>query len=223
MFVHITLGQWRPTVFIQMTEKVWEALKERGLTLTSRIDTAGGGATSEWLWVAGSRSGDRPRPPATPRCQTAAGDRAPAHLLTSASVFQSLNQRKVKVQRSDDLRVYFSSLQCVCVCVFTCLETSSVASCHSELVAPLCVAHVWHKSVVQSITWEKHTHVEHDLNSRTIWNTNTQSRKESRIFKYSSPGISKSDHFWGEPLKLWTSCRKSLLLDMMSSSQPSSV
>lgn len=49
-----------------------------------------------------------------------------------------------------------------------------------------------------------------------------QKEEVSKKF-FSSPGISKSDHFIGEPLKLWTSWRKSLLLDMVTSSQPSSV
>lgn len=38
-----------------------------------------------------------------------------------------------------------------------------------------------------------------------------------------SPGISKSVHFWWEPLKLCMSCRKSALLAISSSSHPSSV
>lgn len=42
---------------------------------------------------------------------------------------------------------------CVSVLMYsTCLEASSVASCNGELVAPLCVAHVRHKFVVQGIT-----------------------------------------------------------------------
>lgn len=40
----------------------------------------------------------------------------------------------------------------------TCLETSSAASCNGKLVAPLCVAQVWHESVVQGVTWEKPTY-----------------------------------------------------------------
>ena len=63
---------------------------KEGWTLTSETDTEAGGVTSEWLWVAGSQSGDRPRPPATPRCQPRAGDRALGHLLTFASVSRTL-------------------------------------------------------------------------------------------------------------------------------------
>lgn len=72
---------------------------KKGWTLTSETDTEAGGATSEWLWVAGSQSGDRPRPPATPRCQPMADDRALGHLLTFASVSQTLmrEQRGEKV------------------------------------------------------------------------------------------------------------------------------
>jgi hypothetical protein len=44
-----------------------------GRSLTSVIDTAGGGATGGWPSVFGSRSGGRPRPPATPRCQPMGG------------------------------------------------------------------------------------------------------------------------------------------------------
>lgn len=157
-------------------EDGWKETDRNVWTLTSGTGTAGGGATGEWLWDAGSRSGDRPRPPATPKCQPAAGDRAPAHLLTSASVSQNLIGDKTMCRKGDDvtnLWIQFSNLQScslpneamwkekewVSVLLWsTCLEASSVASCHGELVAPLCVAHVRHESVVQGITWEKHTH-----------------------------------------------------------------
>lgn len=58
------------------------------------------------------------------------------------------------------------------------------------------------------------------------WDKKKKGRKNGLLGLFSnifSPGISKSDHFIGEPLKLWTSWRKSLLLDMVTSSQPSSV
>lgn len=47
--------------------------RDIGRSLTSVIDTAGGGATGGWPSVFGSRSGGRPRPPATPRCQPMGG------------------------------------------------------------------------------------------------------------------------------------------------------
>lgn len=90
-------------------------MHKQGWTLTSGTDTAGGGATSEWLSVAGSPSGDRPRPPATPRCQPVAGDRALGHLLTFASVSQNLIGGEQKRGREGDdladLRIQVGSLQ----------------------------------------------------------------------------------------------------------------
>lgn len=57
---------------------------------TIETDTAGGAAAGEWLSAAGFLFADRPRPPATPRCQPAGGESTPAHLLASASGSQNL-------------------------------------------------------------------------------------------------------------------------------------
>lgn len=57
---------------------------------TIETDTAGAAAAGEWLSAAGFLFADRPRPPATPRCQPAGDESTPAHLLASASGSQTL-------------------------------------------------------------------------------------------------------------------------------------
>lgn len=58
---------------------------------TIETDTAGAAAAGEWLSAAGFLFADRPRPPATPRCQPAGGESVPARLLASASGSQNLS------------------------------------------------------------------------------------------------------------------------------------
>lgn len=124
--------------------------REQCWALTSGTGTAWGGATSEWLWGAGFLSGDRPRPPATPRCQPLASGQAVVHLPTFALVSQSLGRKDGMTIKRNQLPRYFSLVWWI-----TCLEPSSVASCNGELVAPLRIAHVWHESVVERITWQE--------------------------------------------------------------------
>lgn len=50
----------------------------------------------------------------------------------------------------------------------TCLEPSSVASCNGELVAPLGIAHVWHESVVERITWQEETLINSNVTEKKM-------------------------------------------------------
>lgn len=50
----------------------------------------------------------------------------------------------------------------------TCLEPSSVASCNGELVAPLGIAHVWHESVVEGITWQEDTLINSNVTEKKM-------------------------------------------------------
>lgn len=64
----------------------------------------------------------------------------------------------------------------------TCLEPSSVASCNGELVAPLGIAHVWHESIVERITWQKDTLISSNVTEEKCLTTaqpGAQSRKKN--------------------------------------------
>lgn len=50
----------------------------------------------------------------------------------------------------------------------TCLEPSSVPARNSELVAPFGITHVWHKSVVECITWEKETLINSNATEKIV-------------------------------------------------------
>lgn len=52
----------------------------------------------------------------------------------------------------------------------TCLEPSSVATRNSELVAPFGITHVWHKSVVECIPWEKETVINSNATEKLVRN-----------------------------------------------------
>lgn len=159
-------------------------LKEtQSWALTSGTGTAGGGATGEWLWGAGFLSDDRPHPPATPRCLPVAGGRVVGHLSAFASVSQSLiGQENGEKDMIIKRKSYWSEMKALSIFAeflllythvsflkwSTCLEPSSVATCYSELVAPFGITHVWHKSVVECITWEKETLINSNATEKIV-------------------------------------------------------